>query len=249
MKMTDDDLLAMLHAEFAADHDPALEPPPERVVALRRAVAENTVRPRHVLGMLRSGARRGSMLVAAGGLVIGGATAAAAATGQLPRPIRAIAHDLGIGPAPRPAPTIPEQLAELKKALQHHDQAKAAALIARLDHRAGDLHANEAAQLRQQVDTILHQAEAPPSEPGGPGQTPPNSVPPAPPTTSTPPETTPNDTVPPTDPSVGPPTTAPSEPPPTQDTAPPVAPDQPPPSSGSADSPPATTDSTTPASS
>jgi hypothetical protein len=252
MKMTDDDLLAMLHAEFAADPDPALEPPPERVVALRRAVAEHAVRPRHapgMFGMLRNGARRGSMLLAAGGLVIGGATAAAAATGNLPRPVRALAHDLGLGAAPRSAPTVSDQLAELRKALLHHDEAKAAALVTQLNHRAGHLDANEQAQLRQQVDTILHQAEVAPPDQGTVGQTPPDSVSPGPRTMPGPPETAPSDTVPPSDPSVVPPTTNPSDPPPTQDTVPPVPPESPPPTSGSAGSPDATTDSTTPNSS
>jgi hypothetical protein len=134
----------------------------------------------------------------------------------------------------------------LRKALLHHDEAKAAALVTQLNHRAGHLDANEQAQLRQQVDTILHQAEVAPPDQGTVGQTPPDSVSPGPRTIPGPPETAPSDTVP---PSVVPPTTNPSDPPPTQDTVPPVPPESPPPTSGSAGSPDATTDSTTPNSS
>lgn len=240
MRLTDDELLQQLGAAFAPE--PQLEPPPERVAALRRTVADHhePARPGPV-AWLRRGAQRGTILLAAGGLVVGGATAAAAATGHVPEPIRALAHDLGLGTALPATPTI-DQLAALRRALQQHDQAKVSALIEQLHDRARNLPTDELARLTDEVDTMLRRAGMTPANPDLLGETP------AGPSASTPSDTSPTpsdgsstDSNPTPEPTAEPPTTAAPDTLPTTDTTPPTTEPSGPPT-GAADSPPPTTD-------
>lgn len=203
MNLTDDALLELLSTEFAPG---SLEPPAARVAALRRTVAEHNISPtRRRVPVWQRGARRCSMFLAAGGLVVGGATAAAAATGHLPQPIRALAHEVGIGDAPQPRPTVSDQLAELRRALTRGDHTKARALAQALQRNREHLDNTEQAQLNAQVDTMMHEAgmePAPVTDTPGSG------------TTDSQPNKDPRNTVPVPKPGTPPPDNATSENPP-----------------------------------
>lgn len=242
--MTDDDLLQMLAATFAPQAADHVEPPAERVEALRRVVGETMGPVRSgAVTMLRRGARRGSTLLAAGGLVLGGATAAAAATGHVPQPVRELAHDLGIGSSPRPHPTLSQQLGELRRAVLDHDRVKVAALVKQLNRSAKQLSNDDVSRLNSQVDAILQHEDTAPADPQHIGAAPPDeSVSPPSDTSPAPPrgDGTPSDASPPPGAAPEPPTGAPPSEPAPPDTAPPVTDT---PSTGSAASPPAIADS------
>lgn len=245
MRVTDEELLESLAAAFRPQ---TVEPPASRIDAFRSVVEDRFAEPRgRLIPFVKTGIRRSSALVAAGGLVLGGATAAAAATGHLPQPIRAFAHGLGIG-APKQHPSLATRLAELRDALRHHDYATADALVRTLEGKAAHLSAEERAHLSGTVDTMLTEAGRPPAhvdeavvqpEPAGAGHDSPGTVP----DTSAPSSSD----VPTTEPAPDPPTTAPPGPSPTTETTTPPdttsAPDAgPAPSDGSANPPAATPD-------
>ena len=163
----DDRMLARLHAAFAVE---PVDPPAQGVAALDRALAERDVRG-EAGGRHRRPWWRQPLPVAglAFGLVVGGSGTALAAGASLPRPVRALAHDLGL-------PVDSPQLVDVRKANDRlrddlrppttaPETARDAADLAR---KLAGLDKDERAEVKTESSDLLEQARGGHAGPGGP---------------------------------------------------------------------------------
>jgi hypothetical protein len=102
--------------------------------------------------------------------MLGSSTAVAAASGApLPRPVRAVAHNIGL-PVDSPA-LVDARITEdrLRKDLTGSDRQKLAGEVATLKSRLAHVEGDERGQVQNEADSLLHQAGQ--VLEGGPGQT------------------------------------------------------------------------------
>lgn len=149
--MNDEDLLHRLSQAFAPE---PVEPPPAGVVALRRAIEAGRSQPRTAWRNHRVAAA-----TAVFATMLTSSTMAFALTGApLPRPVRVVAHGVGLPVDSVALADARSAAARLKNALAHDDPARVDQAASLLRDRLTHLDADEKGQIEHRTAELLHEA-------------------------------------------------------------------------------------------
>jgi hypothetical protein len=153
----DDRLLHLLADALAPE---PVEPSPGELAHLYRAVTTPRPAARHRPRSAVASLRRPIPAIAAAFVLLSGGTAVALTGPPLPRPVRAVAHDVGL-------PVDSPELADARGATSHLEhalearEAKAVQAAAdRLEKRLRNVHGDERAEIEREAQKLLDRANA-----------------------------------------------------------------------------------------
>ncbi|HEX7521114.1 MAG TPA: hypothetical protein VF441_03545 [Acidimicrobiia bacterium] len=157
MTLTPDELFDALGVAL---RPPPVEPTPAELAALHRMIDERCVdRTTARVPATRSWMRPFVVVAAAAGIVVGSGAAAFAVGAPVPRPIRAVAHDVGL-PVDSPELTDAKGAAsDLRIVLAINDPATIKRVRARLNHKLAEVPGDERGQIERDTKALLAQAD------------------------------------------------------------------------------------------
>lgn len=157
MTLTPDELFDALGAAL---RPPPVEPTPAELAALHRMIDERCVdRTTARVPATRSWTRPFVVVAAAAGIVVGSGAAAFAVGAPVPRPIRAVAHDVGL-PVDSPELTDAKGAeSDLRIVLAINDPATIKRVRARLNHKLAQVPGDERGQIERDAKALLAQAD------------------------------------------------------------------------------------------
>ena len=157
MTLTSDELFDALGVAL---RPPPVEPSPGELAALHRMIDERCHdRVTARVPAMRAWARPFVVAAAAAGIVVGSGAAAVAAGAPVPRPIRAVAHDVGL-PVDSPELTDAKSAAsELRIVLGVNDTATIKRVRARLSRKLAEVPRDERGEIERDAKALLARAD------------------------------------------------------------------------------------------
>lgn len=157
MTLTSDELFDALGVAL---RPPPVEPSPGELAALHRMIDERCRdRVTARVPAMRAWARPFVVAAAAAGIVVGSGAAAVAAGAPVPRPIRAVAHNVGL-PVDSPELTDAKSAAsELRIVLGVNDTATIKRVRARLSRKLADVPRDERGEIERDAKALLARAD------------------------------------------------------------------------------------------
>ncbi len=157
MTLTPDELFDALGVAL---RPPPVEPTPAELAALHRMIDERCVdRTTAHVPATRAWTRPFAVVAAAASIVVGSGAAAFAAGAPVPRPIRAVAHDVGL-PVDSPELTDAKGAAsDLRIVLAINDPATIKRVRARLNHELAQVPGDERGQIERDAKALLAKAD------------------------------------------------------------------------------------------